>query len=379
MYTYVKLKNFKSLVDFKADFTSKKDTPKKLIVIYGENGAGKTNFIESFNVLSKIIKGEEIRYITSKYKTIETPENMLLEFGFKLNGKNGVYRIEITNNSLVSEYLEFTLNKNKVVLIDTKNDKYNDYLFSDKTSKRDMKSIKKYCCNNGYSLLPKICDFYDKDNLNKDFLNIMSFLKGGIGFNLLPEGVIRNERSYILDKTEPIYNNFFSRLYSDIKKAYFKKDKSFGEIQYQLYFKKLINNNIVDINTNEESTGTKNLIQNLNMLLNCTDKGISIIDNAGLGIHDVLFCHLIENIAEQITGQLIITTHNTALLELDVIKNKKSACIINIDCNGNREFIVLSDFERLHPSLNVRKRYLQGLYGGIPSSMSIDFEELNDI
>ncbi|WP_366521484.1 AAA family ATPase, partial [uncultured Brachyspira sp.] len=51
MFTYVKLKNYKSLVDFEVDLTSSKNNPKKMIIIYGENGAGKTNFINSFFTL----------------------------------------------------------------------------------------------------------------------------------------------------------------------------------------------------------------------------------------------------------------------------------------------------------------------------------------
>ncbi|MBW5381603.1 AAA family ATPase, partial [Brachyspira hampsonii] len=51
MFTYVKLKNYKSLVDFEVDLTSSKNNPKKMIIIYGENGAGKTNFINAFFTL----------------------------------------------------------------------------------------------------------------------------------------------------------------------------------------------------------------------------------------------------------------------------------------------------------------------------------------
>ncbi|MDA1467759.1 AAA family ATPase [Brachyspira hyodysenteriae] len=51
MFTYVKLKNYKSLVDFEVDLTSSKNNPKKMIIIYGENGAGKSNFIDAFFTL----------------------------------------------------------------------------------------------------------------------------------------------------------------------------------------------------------------------------------------------------------------------------------------------------------------------------------------
>ena len=56
MFRYVKLKNYKSLVDLNVDFTEKKDTPKKLILIYGENGAGKSNFATSFFTLFELIR-----------------------------------------------------------------------------------------------------------------------------------------------------------------------------------------------------------------------------------------------------------------------------------------------------------------------------------
>ena len=51
MFRYMKLKNYKSLVDVYVDFTTKKDEPKKLVLLYGENGAGKSNLMASFLTL----------------------------------------------------------------------------------------------------------------------------------------------------------------------------------------------------------------------------------------------------------------------------------------------------------------------------------------
>ncbi|MEI0702055.1 AAA family ATPase, partial [Brachyspira intermedia] len=158
MFTYVKLKNYKSLVDFEVDLTSSKNNPKKMIIIYGENGAGKSNFIDAFftlldflntkidnngNVeqikdkasdLNKIINNKVINEdynflkiiltflkeqfktldsIIKESKTIGSKDNMVLEFGFKLNGKNGIYYIETDNESIIKEKLEYVLDKNK--------------------------------------------------------------------------------------------------------------------------------------------------------------------------------------------------------------------------------------------------------------------------
>lgn len=139
MFTYVKLKNYKSLVDFEVDLTSSKNNPKKMIIIYGENGAGKSNFINAFfnlfetlntkiNVdefntrisdFDKMINNNEnnkslkiiINLLKEKFKTLDSiikenkticsKDNMILEFGFKTNGKNGVYYIETNNESIV--------------------------------------------------------------------------------------------------------------------------------------------------------------------------------------------------------------------------------------------------------------------------------------
>jgi len=48
-----------------------------------------------------------------------------------------------------------------------------------------------------------------------------------------------------------------------------------------------------------------------------------------------------------------------------------------VDENANKKLLALNKFEgRVHPNLSIRKRYLKGLYGGIPFPMDIDFNEL---
>ena len=40
MFTYIKLKNYKSFDDITIDLSDKNGNPKKLVIIYGENAAG---------------------------------------------------------------------------------------------------------------------------------------------------------------------------------------------------------------------------------------------------------------------------------------------------------------------------------------------------
>ena len=37
MFTKIKIKNYKSLVDLEVDLTQKRNTPKPIVLIYGEN------------------------------------------------------------------------------------------------------------------------------------------------------------------------------------------------------------------------------------------------------------------------------------------------------------------------------------------------------
>ena len=47
MLKSIKLKNFRSFGNLEANFTTKSGRPKKLIMIYGENGSGKSNLMAS--------------------------------------------------------------------------------------------------------------------------------------------------------------------------------------------------------------------------------------------------------------------------------------------------------------------------------------------
>ena len=148
MFTRIRLKNYKSLVDFSVNFLQKKGVAKKAIIVYGENGVGKSNFASAFYTLCESIqtlsvrktiqtflekKGEDVEIkdsflkylsrnlrdteaIISNCKTIDSNGNMELEFDFMLNGKAGTYLLVYDNAKLIHEKLSYVLNKNKCIL-----------------------------------------------------------------------------------------------------------------------------------------------------------------------------------------------------------------------------------------------------------------------
>lgn len=438
MFTYVKLKNYKSLVDFEVDLTDSKNNPKKMVIIYGENGAGKTNFINAFSTLSETINTKIYKNLIDKFieknldkkdnleilnefiknslrsiediindaKTIDSKENMSLEFGFRLNGKDGKYYIEMSKNSIVRENLEYVLSKNKTKFVDISNEEIyiNKSLFSSNKYYNELYDlIDKFWGKHSFlsiiffEIVDKNNKYINK-NMPKDINNIVEYFLS-MSLNIkqkynIEKGQINVENKFIfpmnmgdidktkneekkLNYTENILNSFFTELYSDVKQVFYDKEYKDNKIQYKLFFKKQIYGQIKDIDFSLESTGTQKLLNLLPLLLiSLNENKVSAIDELDSGIHDILVYTILKDLYlyHKMDGQLIITTHNTTLLETAI--KKDYIYLFNIDSNGKKILIPITEYEREHPNTNFRKRYLKGLYGGIPMIDDIDFDDL---
>ena len=83
---------------------------------------------------------------------------------------------------------------------------------------------------------------------------------------------------------------------------------------------------------------------------------------------------IIKNIRENISGQLIFTTHDTILLR-DLPAS--SAYFINQDSMGNKIILSGNDYEKkVFSNNNMQKMYLDGLFNAIPDTLDIDFYDI---
>ncbi|CCG55635.1 transporter [Brachyspira pilosicoli WesB] len=435
MFTYVKLKNYKSLVDFEVDLTSSKNNPKKMIIIYGENGAGKSNFIDSFFTLfdtlntkiyktavdkfmsetsddkkelefffNKVLKDnfKNLDTIIEKSKTIGSKDNMVLEFGFKLNGKNGVYYIETDNESIVKEKLEYVLDKNKTKYFELSNkDNYiNSSLFKSDKYLNEIKDLvdkfwgkhsflsillfeqedksKKYISKNINNNIFEVIKYFSSMSIH--IKNGSNIEKGKISIDkkfvsIMDNGSIKINEEEKLNHTEKILNNFFTSIYSDIKKVYYKTEEKDDKLHYNLFIKKQIYGKIIDIDFKLESTGTQKLLRLFPLIISSMKKNnVVAIDELDSGIHDILTASILKSLFSDIKGQFILTTHNTTILESDI--KKECIYIFNIDSEGKKILVPITNYEKEHPNINFRKRYLKGIYYGIPIVSDIDFKDI---
>ncbi len=430
------MNNYRSLVDFSVDLTGKRGAVKKLVLIYGENGVGKSNFAHAFctlyetlrtksvkDILENLLKHpkdvdgditlkkfmqenfKDIESIIKTSKTISSSENMVLEFGVRINGKNGVYRLEMDDKRIVAERLEYVINKNKTVFFDISEEKaaINEKIFRTAEYKEEITSlVEQYWGKHSFLslLVAEVEDKkegYVKGKICKGLFEIMAYFmtlsfrvrdgyrvergKMGIAHEILGDlekGTIELENISELEKAEQFLNEFFTSLYSDVKQVYYDKKIKESKVEYHLVFKKQLYNKLVDIDFSCESTGTQHLLGMVPFFMASVEGQTVILDEMDTGIHDLLVDSILENLYDSVKGQIIITTHNTMLLESELPKD--SMYVFNVDSNSNKELLPISTFEeRIHPNLNMRKRYLKGMYGGIPSMMDVDFSELLDI
>lgn len=433
MFNYIRLKNFKSLVDLSFDFSRAESN---LILIYGENGVGKSNLSAAFLALSEFMRTMEMRDIIQSLllqfkdrsreeaidklirshfrdtqsiidsnKTLSIDGNMVLEFGFSIEKKKGVYIIETNNEEIVHERLEFTLAKNKGLYFDlsSQEKKINESIFVDKLYYQEViGSIEKFWGKHSllailnYDRIDKARNYLDR-RLSQSFLKVMNeFISltckvkngsdgelGILGYkhrvltNLDSGEILKNQEAE-LDQSEQILNLYLCQVVKDIAGVYYKRKYTDDKIKYELFIRKRMFGQIVDVAFNLESTGIQAMVEILPFLAAAIHGATVVIDEIDTGIHDLSIQRLIQSVLPVIKGQLIVTTHNTRLMESDL--NDSCFYIFTRDDNAMKTIRSIRDVgKRIQPHHNRRDQYLKGVYNGIPAPEMVDFTAIKDI
>lgn len=433
MFTYVKLKNYRSLDNVVFDLKETKDKVKRLVAVYGENGCGKTNLLKSFyflrmlldsftgvefeekfnesfsktnigdfkSIIMGIFEDKLTSNIFKSSRTIDCDEDTEVEFGFAIDGYEGFYKI-VFNDEIVFEKLYYFTGKQSGVVFEVskesiKDPKLSPAIFKSVKIRNEVKEqISKYWGKHSllaitYDMYEKLNEEYVEENINQylyDFhdmiietsILIEEAYAGAIipsskkinFIEILENGEIDKEKEWLLNKSEIIINDFFTQTYSDIKKVIYKREALENKIKYHLMFYKNINGKVRLIPVEQESTGTRKVLRILKKLFGAFCGCTVIIDEIDNGIHDLLLKVIVDSMKKYITGQLIFTTHNTSLLES---LEPKMVYIINGNYDGNKEIVCLSEY-KIQDHNSPRARYMKGLYGGIPFIDNVDYIEI---
>lgn len=131
----------------------------------------------------------------------------------------------------------------------------------------------------------------------------------------------------------------------------------------------------------EESDGTQRLFDLVPMLYDLTvgkNKRVYVIDEIGRSMHPhlanmIVNMHLDPGNADK-SSQLIITTHETNLLDLDILR-RDEIWFTEKKEDGSTDLYSLSDFQPRYDK-DIRRDYLIGRYGAIPFIGNIHYLRL---
>jgi len=393
----------------------------RLSAIYGANGSGKSNLIKSVLLLQTMIKeGKIINQVEDyKFKLCDENKNIPISFGIEFYCKSKIYYYSITFDE--GKILNETLVESKKDIDIVVFERNNEY------EKQEISFFEGYIKNNEKNkLFVEVLQekLIEKNELLISFLNSKykdEFKDVKNAFNWFDKTLIIIEPeskpsviAHLLDKSQnlyefvnkiiPNYNTGISRI--DIKKEIFenfynKDGKGLEKLQNTLkqspktitmiinnktgeqasvvceednvYVKRLVATHLnnkgaeVEFPMTMESDGTRRLIDYLPALENIINyECVYLIDEIERSIHPIIIKEIISKISldTSIKGQLIFTTHESCLLDQDILRPDE-IWFAQKDVDGSSKLYSLSEFN-IHNTANIENGYLNGRYGGIP-------------
>lgn len=439
MFTKITLENFRSFDHIVFDLTEKGNVPKHLAVLYGENGAGKSNLMSAFVLLPELTRTMDVRdayerlltrdaifqdekmekvmreqmrhslrdmsAIIKDYRMIDCEDPIVAEYEFNINGNNGCYRVEFGQGEIVHERLEYVLNRRRGLYFDCSSDGIliNDTVIQGTNGKDFLVDVKETAKRywGKHSLLAILLyemkdksNAFGRDNVTENFNTVLREFRGlscavsmgnksweGLSSKLQVlkrplQGHLSLRRETELDYASDFFTQLFTSVDLSVRKIFYKKEFHDDEIYYKLIEEKYIAGNYRRIDFERESAGNCQLLNISCYLLTACMGGVVILDEAEANIHDLLFQKLLEEIRPILKGQVIMTTHNTMLMEASFAREATYILSVDPDNPSDKKIRCISDYrKRTYAANNIRNKYLNCEYGGVPELRQTEFQE----
>lgn len=363
--------------------------------------------------LLKHVEFNDLPQYLKNCRTIDSEGVSEVEYGFLVDGVEGYYKLSF-DTEIVGEELYYLTNKQRGKLFSIKkqeekiiknfsvstfkDDKYKDMILElldmywgkhsllailyNEIQDKNLTYIKDKLSNNLFRVIDNFTNVFI---LCKSSTHVQTGVISGskIRVSDFEEVEIDTEDAEEIKQLkliEKIIKGFYTQVYSDIVDVYYepvaRRGEDTGSLSYRLVVEKIIAGQARKIPFNMESAGTQSVLAVLRAIVEAINGQTVIYDEIDAGIHDLLMKNVLMSVQDEITGQLIITTHNTLLLES---LNQKAAYIIYTDYDGNKDARCIADYSiRIQATNNARKLYLNGVFGGIPyAAEEIDYSQMH--
>jgi AAA15 family ATPase/GTPase len=393
----------------------------KTSIIYGANASGKSNFIKAIQFAKTLIlKGLSRTPTKNKHFRLDLESEFKLtqfEFEFKYNQKMYAYGVvlSLAERKIKEEWLFELLkttdkpiferkvldNGKSEISIPVKFDKEgmlrfevykkdvkDNQLFLYEINDKDINDIQNIqpfkdafeWFKEGITIIyPNTkfsgLDFIGNDREMKDsFCHFLKLFKTGV------EGIETVEQDIDEEFPEKLKEDIYADLNQEGVKSLmvrlgnnsfsFSKNEN-GEIKlFKLNAQHKVknSNNVVNFEIDEESDGTQRIMDFIPALVGLTKENKTyLIDEIDRSLHPELTQKIIETFllnTEGIESQLIATTHESSLLDLNFLR-RDEIWFVEKDESGASKMYSLEQYKPRNDK-EVRKAYLQGRFGAIP-------------
>lgn len=367
------------------------------LAIYGANASGKSNIVQAFASLVRIIRDKYNPKTVSSNKL--HPHNDITSFSleFLQEDKKFLYILEVNGKQIVTEKLViddhtvFSIANRATTFTELATEEYPskklDAIFSVECldQQRQFRTPFITVIGNNYAGLN------DSLTIAYGFIihNLEVYSDNTFPFSFGLEKLANTHSDGDTQKAFEDIGTILRKLDIDITRMEYKKNVLNKEAKALLRSKDeidLSNNSIrtteinsyhedilgneVQFNFNEESLGTQRIACLLGIVLTALRSGnILIIDELGNSLHPYLFAEIVRMFKDKryntTNAQLIFTTHNTDIMEQDMMRISEIG-IVNRTLKKGTIFRRISDFKGVRNVTNFRKQYLDGSFSGIP-------------
>ena len=391
-------------------------------VVYGANASGKSNLIKSIHFArTLIIKGTQaksnIGLTRFKLRDSNLKKASLFQFEIYCDHSMYNYGFKTTTESIEEEWLyEISKNGNMIPIFERIKDSYTFHLkFKNKEEKQIFNFVSKGTRKNQLFLTESIDRNIPNFNSIFEWFQNLTIITPDMSFAGLEARLHEGQAEladFIMDGLKR-FDTGIQKLFLQVVEAIpsiiglpidlledIKNDQKLSAGSYfyvhdsknddRIVLHKDVNNelkalklktihknietgkeHIFDIS--DESDGTRRILDLLPALLNLSTKNqVYLIDELDRSLHPKLskdFLTQFYKFAEGSNSQLIITTHETTLMDFELLR-KDEIWFVEKNVNGESKLYSLEEFQPRYDK-DIRRGYLLGRFGALPCLKSI--------
>lgn len=390
----------------------------KFSAVYGANASGKTNLIRAIecgkNILLSTVENVKLSDKYCRNRGINKDLPTLFEYEFTIRRKCYAYgfTVNLKRQEVLSEWL-YELNGEEEYIIFERSVEKDEYYFEEErfTEKDNIQQFHYYLKDANrvksslllyelerrnlehadfeifrqvfewfykkliviYPETPIGASYFRFEKTNENLVSLLDYFDTGItDYHMQP--INENAfREYFNDSSLP--DHFLKR--REQKKAPLKGVLRYGDTLFELQYEKehtdifklqfIHGDDESYYEYGEESDGTQRLVELLDVILNDDEEKIFVIDELDRSLHPQMTRKFVETFlkfSKDKNTQLIISTHESNLMDLDILR-RDEIWFTERERDNTTTLYTLEKYKVRYDKV-IAKDYLSGRYGAVP-------------